>query len=474
MTGRIAAAASTVKTALRAAFWKATPDLRPVSFGGFVLCAVIAVASYLAQQYLEATPPVRFNHYGLNAAVAWTALGYVITALFLWPGSRLTFLAGAALLATFVSLIYLVAALLPSWAMPRIGLLSDNDTRALLYVVQLIWSVGAMYAILRGIDTSVPRRRLARVVGLTAAALLVSFVVPHDPAFRGRDFDRQKANYWEYIPALLYGDLEKRPPPRRVDGTRVELAQPALMDDAIALLAPQVRGETDVYAIGIAGYAAQDVFIKELDGALAALGKVLPVRDRTLRLVNHADTVERTPVAMLANFAAAVRAAGRVMDKDEDVLLLFMTSHGSSDGFSLYLPGMVYADLGPGDVADVLDSEGIKNRIVIVSACYAGIFVKPLANDNTIVLTAADEKSSSFGCSNEREWTYFGDALFNQSLKPEVSLEEAFRNAKVTIGQWEARDGLTPSNPQGHFGPALTAKLARIYGVAREAYAPAR
>ena len=62
------------------------------------------------------------------------------------------------------------------------------------------------------------------------------------------------------------------------------------------------------------------------------------------------------------------------------------------------------------------------------------------------VLTAADEKSTSFGCSNEREWTYFGDA-FNQHLKPDVTLEQAFLNARVTIGQWEARDGLTPSNP---------------------------
>ena len=98
------------------------------------------------------------------------------------------------------------------------------------------------------------------------------------------------------------------------------------------------------------------------------------------------------------------------------------------------------------------------------------MFVKPLANDNTIVLTAADDKSTSFGCSHERDWTYFGDALFNQHLQPGVTLEEAFLNAKATIGQWEARDGLTPSNPQGHFGPALVVKLARL-GLSRQARA---
>jgi len=80
----------------------------------------------------------------------------------------------------------------------------------------------------------------------------------------------------------------------------------------------------------------------------------------------------------------------------------------------------------------------------------------------------ADHRSTSFGCSNEREWTYFGDALFDRNLQPEVSLEDAFLSAKLTIGQWEARDGLTPSNPQGHFGPALVAKLAQL-GVSRQA-----
>ena len=158
------------------------------------------------------------------------------------------------------------------------------------------------------------------------------------------------------------------------------------------------------------------------------------------------------------------------MDRQEDVLVLFMTSHGSTDGIALRLPGLVSNGLAPEDVAAVLDREGIRNRIVVVSACYSGVFVKPLANDNTIVLTAADDKSTSFGCSNEREWTYFGDAFFNQHLKPDVTLEEAFLNARVTIGQWEARDGLTPSNPQGHFGPALVAKLAQL-GASRQARA---
>ena len=205
------------------------------------------------------------------------------------------------------------------------------------------------------------------------------------------------------------------------------------------------------------------MFPKELDGGLASLGHFLPLDGHVLRLVNNAKSVGAMPFASRQNFAAAVHAVAQVMDRDEDVLLLFMTSHGNEQGLALYLYGAFNVMLAPEDVAAVLDREGIKNRLIIVSACYSGVFVKPLANDDTIVMTAADDKHTSFGCSNEREWTYFGDALFNHGLLPGGDIEEAFRDAKMTIGQWEARDGLEPSNPQGFFGRALMAKLAPVY-----------
>ena len=77
---------------------------------------------------------------------------------------------------------------------------------------------------------------------------------------------------------------------------------------------PPTKGATDIYALGIAGWADQDVFLKELDGGLAAIGGVLPIRGRTLRLVNHRETIESVPLANQRNFAAAVHAIG---DGDE-------------------------------------------------------------------------------------------------------------------------------------------------------------
>ena len=172
--------------------------------------------------------------------------------------------------------------------------------------------------------------------------------------------------------------------------------------------------------------------------------------------------METSPIASLTNFAAAVHAVAGIMNKDEDILVVFITSHGGPMGVGLFLGNGMTAVLGPDHVASVLDREGIRNRVVIVSACYSGIFAKRLASPDSIVLTAADENSTSFGCSNEREWTYFGDAFFNQSLGESVSLEQAFEDAKVKISQWETRDELPPSSPQGHFGAAISEKLAKL------------
>jgi hypothetical protein len=245
----------------------------------------------------------------------------------------------------------------------------------------------------------------------------------------------------------------------------LNVQQAKLLQEQFSALSPQRSGVTDVYAIGIAGWAQQDVFLKEMDGALKSIGKALPVNGGTLRLVNRPDTAARIPLASRQNFAAAVHAVGSIMDKDEDILILFLTSHGSRGGVALQLPGIMVA-LSPAEVAAVLKKEGIKNRVVIVSACYSGVFAKPLANTNTIVLTAADDKNTSFGCAPGREWTYFGDALFNQSLRPGTDFQRAFKQAKTLIQGWETKEKLHPSNPQARFGKALTEKLAPLFDAA--------
>jgi len=321
-----------------------------------------------------------------------------------------------------------------------------------IFAVEIVWWLGAMLCVLRSLEPQSRLHALGRAAALFVALLIANALVPHAPVFVGRDFDARNANWWEYLYAR-----------HALSGVaRIDEAQSKLLQSEFAALAPQRNGAPGIYALGIAGMD-QDVFVKELNGALASIAAILPIKDRTVRLINSHETDATIPLATPQNLAAAVHGVAAVMDKNNDVFVLVMTSHGERTGFALQLPGNRMIEFSPQQVASTLDSEGVKNRVVIVSACYSGIFVPPLANDDTIVMTASDDKNTSFGCAPERDWTYFGDALFKQSMQPGVDFQQAFDHARALIHGWELMDRVPPSNPQGHFGPALVAKLAPFF-----------
>jgi hypothetical protein len=426
--------------------------------------AVAAAAARIALQLLAAGSWRAFNPYGLNAVVTWIALELAVAALFVRPAGRATAL-GAMLVLSIVAEIVTAAFQLglPHFAPAAAGgtLWASTVLGVAVYAITIAWWAGAMVCVVGSLQWQTRLRLLGRVAALWVAVFAVNAVVPHAPVFLPPGFDARTANWWEVLYAL-YLDKNDKPYIAKADIDKVLRTQPALMQAAIARLAPQRKGITDVYALGIAGWADQDVFIKELDGGLQAIASVLPIKDRIIRLVNNRDTLASVPTADFENFVAAVHAIGNIMDKNEDVLVLLMTSHGEKTGFALELFGEV-SELTPEQIASTLVKEGIKNRVVIVSACFAGIFLPPLANDNTIVMTAADAKSTSFGCAPERDWTYFGDALFRQSLHPGADFENAFDHARLLIQGWELMDRAPPSNPQGSFGPAVVGKLAPYF-----------
>ena len=457
---------SVLRITLRATIWRTTSEPRLVGLPNLLIWAIALVALRVAAQFVAAGPGGGFNPYGLNAVIAWIALEVAVAALFVQPAVRSTALSAMLALSILAELVFDAARLcLP--LVPSIGaadvLLHGRAAPIAIFAVVSLWWTGAMVAVLRSFTPQPQLSVLARVAALWVALLAVSALLPHAPVFVARDFDIRGANLWESLLARVVQPKTNQSSIAESEATGSEQSQRSLLEAEIAALAPPTKGSTNIYALGIAGWADQDVFLKELDGGLTAMGGVLPIRGHTVRLANHSETAQSIPLANQRNFTAAVHEIGAVMNKDDDVLLLLMTSHGQATGFALRLPSELVVEFTPQEVAATLDTEGIKNRIVIVSACYAGIFVPPLANDNTIVLAAADANSTSFGCAPERDWTYFGDAFFRQSVRPGRDLQHAFDNARVLIQGWELMDHARPSNPQAHFGPALVARLAPLF-----------
>ena len=116
---------------------------------------------------------------------------------------------------------------------------------------------------------------------------------------------------------------------------------------------------------------------------------------------------------------------------------------------------MRLAHLTPAMLRGMLDRSGIRNSIIVVSACHSGSFIPALASPTRLIIAAARADRTSFGCDDKREWTYFGDAYFNRALREETSFKRAFTRAKSLVEQWESIDRLTPSLPQMMGGEAL-------------------
>ena len=150
--------------------------------------------------------------------------------------------------------------------------------------------------------------------------------------------------------------------------------------------------------------------------------------------------------ATVEALAKSLQVAANGLDTENDILFLILTSHGSPAGLAVKA-GRLTQTLTPSNLADMLARTGVRHKVVIISACYSGVFIPRLANPDLLVITAADANHPSFGCEDKAKWTYFGDAFFNIALRQARSLKDAFVVARALVKKRELREHFEPSNP---------------------------
>ncbi|MEC8665347.1 MAG: C13 family peptidase [Pseudomonadota bacterium] len=222
-----------------------------------------------------------------------------------------------------------------------------------------------------------------------------------------------------------------------------------------------VSGETDIYGIIFGSYAYEKVFKREVMFVNHSLQNYFGMKDRTLSLLNNQETFQETPLATATNLNTALDALSEKM-QEEDIILLYLTSHGSDEGeLSVNLGnGITFKTVNAEAIKEALDESGIKNRLIFVSACYSGVMIDSLADENTLIMTAAAADKTSFGCSDDSVLTYFADALFKQTLPHENNLIKAFEIAKEKILDREEEEGITThSDPQIFIGDKILEAL---------------
>ncbi|WP_245320348.1 C13 family peptidase [Bradyrhizobium lablabi] len=221
----------------------------------------------------------------------------------------------------------------------------------------------------------------------------------------------------------------------------------ALLVALVVTVAPSVslvHAAEDARRVSVVSFGLfgdQGVFRSEATGAAQVVAGRFgggPIRVQYNSKKGGAATIE--------GLATSLQAAANGMDAENDILLLILTSHGSQAGLAVKA-GRLEQTLTPSNLAGMLARTGMRYKVVVISACYSGVFVPRLANPDTLVITAADADHSSFGCEDKAKWTYFGDAFFNVALRQANTLKDAFVVARALVRKRELRERFEPSNP---------------------------
>ena len=238
--------------------------------------------------------------------------------------------------------------------------------------------------------------------------------------------------------------------------------QPSRIAAAVERVAPNTGNKPAVFFVGFAGDGDESIFKREAVFAQTVFADHFGSADRSMELINDVDDRDSYPLATVSGLTDALKLLAERMNPDQDVLVLTLTSHGSREGIAVSNGSLPLLQLGPTELRQALDEAGIKWRVLIVSACYSGVFLEPLETDSTLIATASDSEHSSFGCADDRDLTYFGEALFKDSIPTTPTLEEAFKKAADLIQHRETAEHLEHSNPQLYVGSAIRQKLAPL------------
>ncbi len=409
-----------------------------------LLLACLLLILELGGAYLSTEAPVLFDAYGLN----YLGASWLFSLLALLLVTRLAGGSGERFAPLLV--VFLGATLCITLVSQLLWPLSLSAAQAWgLFAALLLWQGLVVARLLCALAGAGPLRGLV-LGGLYALVLFACvWMLPRNDLWYTGETAAEQATLTQ---------------PLNLDVESVFYAQPGLMQQSLAGLEPQRPGVTDLYLLALGGFGLEDVFLKEVEFVRAQFDRQYGTAGRSFILANNPATVEQYPLASGPNLVRGLASVAQKMDTDEDVLFLFMTSHGSRDHrFSLEFGAIELHDLTPEQVRRALDDAGIRWRVILVSSCFSGGFIEALQSPQTLVITAAAEDRTSFGCGVDSDFTYFGTAFFKQALPQQPRFIQAFDIARNWVTEKEAREEIGASQPQIFVGDAIAQKLESLY-----------
>ncbi|HJQ59638.1 MAG TPA: hypothetical protein VJ890_22210 [Vineibacter sp.] len=221
--------------------------------------------------------------------------------------------------------------------------------------------------------------------------------------------------------------------------------------------APHSAGSqpTSWKAVLVAGDDAQHVF----SNAIAALRRQLTgfgVAPTDISVLT-ADSRDRATIADRANFDAQ---SARLVGPAGSGCFVFITSHGQRNE-GLYLK-RARIMLAPAHL-DFVVNRGCGDRptVVVTSGCYSGLYTDDpgMRRANRILLTAARADRTSFGCSNDYQFTFY-DHCFLDSLRRGEPWTAIAQRVRACVERRESQVDAIASFPQTFFGPRVAGLTA--------------
>jgi hypothetical protein len=221
-----------------------------------------------------------------------------------------------------------------------------------------------------------------------------------------------------------------------------------LLNTMAATCASAAPGDTRWHVILAAVGNEQNVF----DNFVTDFAGMLKERSDIASLIElHASVDARWQASGLEALDRSLRGLTPLAGEG---CLVYLTGHGAPEGIALSADSpTVYVRTTR--MESMLNSCSGHPTVLIISACFSGIYMKPgITRAERVVMTASASDLPSFGCSNNLKYTFF-DQCFMDALPRNSNWGALGDDINKCVRQTESRSAFPASKPQFFFGPGM-------------------
>ncbi len=165
----------------------------------------------------------------------------------------------------------------------------------------------------------------------------------------------------------------------------------------------------------------------------------------------HASIDDRWPSSGLE---ALDRSLNALKPQEGEGCLVYLTGHGAPEGLAMSADTpMIF--VRPTRMESMLNSCAGHPTVLIVSACFSGVYVRPgITKAERIVMTASAADLTSFGCSDNQQYTFF-DQCFMNAWPLQTNWGSLGDDINKCVRSTESSGNFPASKPQFFFGPGM-------------------